>query len=171
VLNSAHFDVEKYYFSQSDMPYTAMRTAEKRNEMLLSDMKKYGSFIMSGDISGWSDEFLTMFDLVVLLTAPVDIRIERIINREHERWGDRVREGGDMYEQQKKFREFAVSRDISQIEQRACLYSCPVLQIDGTKSHKANIDEILAYIDTSNHYIEKQFETEFAVVFAAEKGC
>jgi len=152
VLKFAHYDVEKYYFYQTDIPYTAMCPAEERNEMLLSDIKKHGSFIVSGDISGWNEEFLTLFDLVVLLTAPVDIRIERIVNREYERWGDRVRKGGDMYEQQQRFREFAASRDISQIDQRACLYACPILQIDGTTSLKANIDEILTDIDTRNHY-------------------
>ncbi|MGI5854326.1 MAG: hypothetical protein ACOX8I_08400 [Bacillota bacterium] len=41
-----------------------------------------------------------MFDLAVYLSAPVDVRLKRIENREYARWGDRVREGGDMYEQQ-----------------------------------------------------------------------
>jgi cytidylate kinase len=125
-----------------------MRPAEERVELLLSDMKKYGSFVVSGDISDWSKEFLTAFDLVIFLTAPADIRMKRIENREYERWGDRVREGGDMYEQQQKFRAFAASRDISKLEPRAFLYSCPILKIDSTKTLKENINEILTYINT-----------------------
>lgn len=145
VLNIAHFDVEDYYFYQADIPYTAERPAEERNAMLLADMKKHSSFIMSGDISGWGERFLTGFDLVIFLKAPTDIRLMRIDNRQYKRWGDRVRQGGDMYEQQQKFREFAASRDIPLLEQRASLYSCPILQVDGTKTLEENIDEILAY--------------------------
>ena len=58
LLNFAHFDVEDYWFYKTDIPYTAIRPQEERNEMLLSDMKKHGSFVVSGDISGWGDEFL-----------------------------------------------------------------------------------------------------------------
>lgn len=151
VLNFAHFDVEKYYFYQADIPYTIMRSTKERNEMLLSDIEKHGSFVMSGDISGWSAEFLKLFDLVIFLMVPSDIRLKRIENREYGRWGDRVRKGGDMYEQQQQFREFAASRDIPQLEQRASLYSCSILRVDGTKPLKENIDRILTYINTSNH--------------------
>lgn len=87
-MNFAHFDVEDYYFYKTDVPYTALRPQEERNEMLLLDMKNHSSFVVSGDISGWSDEFLTMFDLAVFLTAPTDIRMKRIESREYARWGD-----------------------------------------------------------------------------------
>ena len=93
----------------------------------------------------WSDEFTAMFDLAVYLSAPVDVRLKRIENREmrvgvtvqcapapapaqhreYARWGDRVREGGDMYEQQQKFREFAGKRNIALLEQQAASYPCP----------------------------------------------
>ena len=132
-LNFAHFDVEDYWFNKADIPYTAIRPQKERNEMLLSDMKKHGSFVVSGNISGWSDEFLTMFDLAVFLTAPAEVRMKRIENREYARWGNRVCKGGDMYESQQKFREFAATRDVGLLEQSALKYSCPVLRVDGTQ--------------------------------------
>lgn len=112
VLNIAHLDVEDYWFYNTDIPYTAIRPNEERNEMLLSDMKKHGSFVVSGDISSWGDEFLSMFGLAVFLEAPTEIRMKRIEKREKARWGDRVCQGGDMYESQIKFREFAAMRDV-----------------------------------------------------------
>ena len=92
LLNFAHLDVEDYYFCKTDIPYTAKRPHHERNELMLSDMKKYGSFVVSGDISGWSDDFLPVFDLVVLLKAPKGVRMKRIEEREYARWGDRVLE-------------------------------------------------------------------------------
>jgi shikimate kinase len=146
VLNFAHFDVEEYWFYKTDIPYTAIRPQEERNEMLLSDMKKHGLFVVSGDISGWGDELLSMFDLAVFLTAPVEIRMKRIEKREYARWGGRACEGGDMYESQKKFYEKVATRDVGLLDQRASLYLCPILRVDSTKSQKDNLDEILAYI-------------------------
>jgi thymidylate kinase len=93
-----------------------------------------------------------MFDLAVFLTAPIEIRMKRIENREYARWGDRVHECGDMYESQKKFREFAATRDVGLLEQRALRYSCPILRVDGTRTQKEIIDEILASINLCNHY-------------------
>jgi SAM-dependent methyltransferase len=151
-LNFAHFDVEDYWFYKTDIPYTAIRPQEERNEMLLSDMKKHGSFVVSGDISGWSDEFLTMFDLAIFLTAPTEIRMKRIENREYARWGDRVLEGGDMYESQKRFREYTAARDVASLERRAWRYSCPLFYSDGTKRPEEIVDEISTYINTLHHY-------------------
>lgn len=152
VLDVAHFDVEDYWFYKTDIPYTTIRPQKERNEMLLSDMEKQGSFVVSGDISGWDNEFLTMFDLAVFLTAPREIRMKRIENREYARWGDRVCVGGDMYESQTKFKEFAATRDVGLLEQSALKYSCPILRVDGTKTLKENIHQIWTYINISNHY-------------------
>ena len=90
VLNFTHFDVEDYWFYKTDIPYTAERPCDERNELLLADMKKHGSFVMSGNVSGWSDDLLPMFDLAVLMKAPTDVRMKRIEEREYARWGDRV---------------------------------------------------------------------------------
>ena len=146
-LNFAHFDVEDYWFYKTDIPYTAIRPQEERNDMLLSDMKKHDSFVVSGDISGWGNEFLTMFDLAVFLTVSTEIRMKRIENREYARWGTRVCDGGDMYEAQKKFREFAATRDVGFLEQSAIKYSCPVVYFDGTKTPEEIKSKIIEYME------------------------
>lgn len=143
LLNFAHFDVEDYWFYKTDIPYTAVRPEKERNGMLIADMKKYSSYVVSGDISGWSDEFLTMFDLGVFLAVPVELRMERIKNREYIRWGGRVLEGGDMYESQIKFREFASMRDVGMLKRCALKYSCPILTIDGTEKIPENLNRIM----------------------------
>lgn len=89
--------------------------------------------MVPGDISGWGDEFRMMSGLAVFLEVPADIRMNRIDIRENARWGDIIREGGDMYESRQKFRDFAATRDVALLEQAATLYLCPVLLFDGTQ--------------------------------------
>ena len=153
ILDIAYFDVEEYYFYKTGIPYTAMRPENERREMLLSDMRKSGTYVVSGDVSDWGGQFLTMFDLAVFLTAPKDIRMQRIENREYARWGDRVCEGGDMYKFQLEFKKFAASRDISLIEQRVSMYKCPALHIDSTEDLLANATKIAQqYLKSTEDY-------------------
>jgi len=137
VLDFSHFDVEDYYFYKTEIPYTAERPYDERNDLLLADIKKHGSFVMSGNISGWSEIFLPMLDLAVLLKAPKDVRMKRIEAREYARWGDRIHEGGDMYESHQKFKDFAANRDDFKIEQQMDLFTCPVIEIDSTENYRA----------------------------------
>ena len=51
-------------------------------------------------------------------------------------YGERVREGGDMYEQQLEFRNFAATRSLTHIDKWAETLTCPVLSIDGTEDYK-----------------------------------
>jgi len=136
VLNFAHLDVEDYWFYKTYIPYTSVRPRDERKALMLADMKKHGSFVVSGDVSGWGDELPPMFDLAVLLKAPKNVRMERIKTREYARWGDRVLEGGDMYESQREFREFAANRDVAELERRAAVYPCPTIEINGTEDYR-----------------------------------
>ncbi|MGE5652978.1 MAG: hypothetical protein ACM3ZQ_01745, partial [Bacillota bacterium] len=58
-----------------------------------------------------------------------------------------VCEGGDMYESQKRFREFAATRDVCLIEQSAFKYSCPVLRVDATQ----NLHEVVSLVEKQYH--------------------
>ncbi len=144
-LNFTHLDVEKYWFHQTHLPYTSVRPQAERNEMLLADMRQCGAYVVSGDVSGWGDEFLARFDLAIFLTVPTDIRLKRIEHREYERWGDRVCMGGDLYESQRKFKQFAASRDVALLQQRALAYRCPLLSVDGTTDCRAMSASIAEY--------------------------
>jgi len=150
VLNVPHFDVEDYYFYKTNIPYTTERPWKNRNQMLLDDMRSHASYVVSGDVSGWSEEFLTAFNLAVYLSAPVDVRMKRIENREFARWGDRVLENGDMYESQMKFRGFAATRDISVLEKAVLKYSCSALYFDSTEDYCVTAARVIERLEGAN---------------------
>ncbi len=149
VLHFTHLDVETYWFHPTCPPYTSIRPPAVRNEMLLADMERYESYVVSGDISGWGDEFLTRFDLAIFLAVPTDIRLRRIDHREYARWGDRLCQGGDLYESHQKFREFAASRDVALLQQRALAYRCPLLPVDGMDGCRETAASIAEYVCTT----------------------
>lgn len=144
VLNFKHMDIENYALKESEIPYTNQRSHEECTALMLADIKKHGSFVISAVTGDFGDTIPLFYELAVLISAPIDTRIKRIEQRAYNLHGERIRKGGDMYEQHLKFVDFVASRSLSRIEQWAEALACPVIRIDGTVDwHKnaANIAE------------------------------
>ena len=143
ILVFKHIDHEDYAFNQSEIPYTNPRSEEECVELIHADIQKYGSFVISAVTGNFGDEIVQLYELAVFLSAPHELRMERINKREIERFGDRVLKGGDMYERQQKFHDFVANRSLSRIEQWAETLSCPVMHMDGTNDYKQTVADIV----------------------------
>ncbi len=139
VLNYKFMDHEDYYFVKSDIPYTVERSREECLRLMLADINKYGSFVLCAVTGEFCKEITAMYEFAVYLSAPHEVRMERIKQRAVERYGDRVREGGDMYERQAEFLDFTANRPLTRIEQWAKTLSCPMMQVDSTKAIHKNV--------------------------------
>ena len=143
-------DTDNYFWQPTDPPFIKSRPRKERIKLLTADIEKYSRCVISGSLGGWGDIFISRFDLVVFIDVSTDIRIERLTKREYERFGERVREGGDMYENHISFIEWAKNYDTMEPPERCRKLheewfeklSCPLLRVDGTKS----IDELLEQI-------------------------
>lgn len=141
-LNYKHMDIEEYHFIPSQIPYTVARSREDCLNLLFTDIVKYRSFVITAVTGDFGEKISSMYRLAVQISAPKDIRIDRIRQRAYEQFGERVCEGGDMYEQNLKFIDFAASRSLSGIEQWAETLHCPVVHVDGTKPICKNVKRI-----------------------------
>jgi shikimate kinase len=142
VLNFKHMDIEEYHFEKSEIPYTVARSREDCLNFMLADIKKYNSFVLSAVTGDFGEEISAMYDLAVWISVPVETRMERIEQREYEKYGERVLKGGDLYENRLKFINFARNRDLSKIDKWAQTLTCPVICVDGTKDYRQTAIEI-----------------------------
>ena len=143
ILNFKHMDHEDYYFRKSEIPYTDARSREDCLNLMITDIEKYGSFVLSACTGDFGEVIPRFYKLAVWISAPMELRIKRVEQRAFYQYGDRVREGGDMYEQQVKFNEYVVLRPLDRIEQWAETLACPVIRIDGTEVWRANAQKIV----------------------------
>ena len=143
ILNYKYMDIEDYNFIKSEIPYTVVRTREDCLNLMLADIEKYGSFVLSAVVGDFGEEISTMYNFAVFISAPLETRIERIKQRAYEQHGERIRKGGDMYEQHLKFVDFVASRSLSRIEQWAKTLVCPVIYVDGIKPISENTEMIV----------------------------
>jgi len=142
ILNFKHIDHEAYAFNESDITYANPRSYEECVELMLADIEKYGSFIISACTGDFGEKIENLYELAVYIEAPLELRIERVKQRNIEKFGERVLKGGDMYEQQMGFVDFVAKRSLSRIEQWAETLACPILRIDGTIDWRFNAANI-----------------------------
>ncbi len=142
ILGFKHMDHETYAFEKSEIPYTNERSRDEQIKLMLTDIGKSCGFVLSAVTGDFGSEIESLYDLAVHIEAPLELRIERVKQRDIEKFGDRINEGGDMYDGHQKFIEFATSRPLSKIEKWTETLSCPVIRVDGTTDYKKTAADI-----------------------------
>lgn len=128
-LNYFSMDVEDYYFIKRNTPYSKFHTLEETQMLMERDIEKHQKFVLATVNCNWG-KINSTFKLAVVLKAPLDIRMERINTREYKKFGDRVLQGGDLYDSQLKFHNKVLARTDEHIEKQMQYISCPVLKLD-----------------------------------------
>jgi adenylate kinase family enzyme len=142
-------DTDGYFWQQTDPPFVKSLPHEERVKLMSAAVEKHPKCVISGSLCGWGDVFIPRFDLVVFIDTPTDIRIERLEKREAERFGERIRAGGDMYDNHIDFIEWAKGYDASSDgrcrkvhEEWLKNITCSILRLDGTKTVNELLEQI-----------------------------
>jgi len=146
-----HFDSDNYYWNPTPIPFTQKRDSEDRNTLLARDLESASSWILSGSLCRWGEIKLPDFELVVYLYLPKDIRLQRLIARERERYGADIDPDGSRHHLHNEFIEWASQYDEAGPYMRSkALHSkwlaglsCPVLRIEGDKTIEERLNIVL----------------------------
>lgn len=110
-LGYLHFDSDNYFWLPIEDPYTVKRGRGECLRLLNDDLTKHSKWILSGSLTNWGNEVIPYFDLVVFLYVPAEVRLQRLKQREYERYGEEIFPGGSRYKQSEVFLEWAASYD------------------------------------------------------------
>jgi len=110
-LQGPHFDLDDYFWLPTDPPFTHQRERTERQRLLMDDVTAHNAWVVSGSLCGWCDVAIPLFELVVFLWIPHNVRMARLHRREHARFGKRILPGGDMDELSQAFLAWAASYD------------------------------------------------------------
>ncbi len=169
-LGFYEIDVEDYYFPEQkysrqaileqqydvkceyrgEIPYSMPCTKKDVQEMIRRDIKMHPQFVISGVTMNWDDDILSVIDIAFILEVPANERVKRVRHREEIRFDSRVMLGGDMYEQQKEFREIIGNRSNERVEESANKMHCKKVRLDGTKSIEQNVEIIIEELEKWN---------------------
>jgi len=135
-----HLDTDDFFWLKTDPPFTRKRDPASRRLILEKAINEAETCVISGSLTEWGDEFIPRFDLVIYVTAPTAVRIERLKEREYRELGERILEHGDMYENHQSFLRWAAEYDHGGLNMRSAAHhrmwlqqiTCPVRYVDGT---------------------------------------
>lgn len=149
-MNWPYFDLDDYIWQKDTaVPFTQMYSREEKISRLMADISQDEHFVMAGSMSSFHEAFDPFFDLMVFLDTDTELRLTRLHQRELEEFGERILEGGDMYEEHQSFLKNSARYDSdgSPNRQAHLLWAesvgCPLLKLNGVDSPEENADKIV----------------------------
>jgi adenylate kinase family enzyme len=155
-LDCPWVDTDDALWEPTDPPFTRLRASADRLAWLQAALPAEGGvaerWVLAGSMVGWGDRLLPRLTLVVFLTLDATARMARLRARETERYGSRIRPGGDMAANSAAFLAWAAAYDTAGPEQRSrSLHEawlrdlpCPVLRLDSSMTVAQLADAVMA---------------------------
>jgi adenylate kinase family enzyme len=149
-----HHDTDDYFWLPTIPPYRDMRAPADRLRLMDEMFLARADWVLSGSLDGWGHGLADLFDLVVFLRAPTEVRLARLRDREARHFGaDAVGPGGWRHAETEDFIEWAshyddgsrVGRNLARHEAWLASLACPVVRLDGTRS----LGELVAEVATT----------------------
>jgi adenylate kinase family enzyme len=151
-----HHDTDDYFWQPTIPPYRDKREIAERLRLMREVFLPRADWVLSGSLEGWGDAIIPAFDVVVFLTTPRELRLQRLRAREATHFGaDAVAPGGWRHKETEEFIAWASRYDDGDREGRSlakhqawlAALPCPILHFDGTRSLPELVAEARAAID------------------------
>jgi adenylate kinase family enzyme len=152
-LGLSHHDVDDYYWLPTNPPYQEKRTVADRLRLMREIFLDREGWILSGSLDGWAAPIVPLFDAVVFVLAPTEVRLKRLRDREARHFGaDAVSLEGWRYRETEEFIEWAShyndgsreGRNLMRHEAWLTTLICPIMRLDGTRPTPDLVSEVIA---------------------------
>jgi adenylate kinase family enzyme len=146
-----HHDSDDYFWLPTVPPYRTTRPVADRLRLMREMFLPRLDWVLSGSVTGWCEELVSYFDLVVFVTAPREIRMKRLRAREAAHFGaDAVAPGGWRHGETEDFVEWASHYEAGDREGRSLAkheawlsgLPCPVVRVDGSRPLAGLVEQL-----------------------------
>lgn len=145
-----HVDCDDHYWAPVDPPFSLKRTPDERVRSMINALGSDG-WVLTGACNGWSAELIDQATLIVFITLPTPLRLERLARRERTRFGHRIEAGGDMHQIHKDFLAWSSGyddpdfkgRNLAAHETWLSQHTGNIVRIDGRQSVEASVEQVL----------------------------
>ncbi len=150
-LGYTFVDIDEYIWRKdTEIPFSLMYSKDEKISRLQEAISNCEHFVMAGSMNSFHEYFDPYFELVVHLHTDAKIRVKRVHERELGWFGERVLEGGDMYEDHKKMLNDIAGYDygtggctLQQHENWIKALNCKVIRLDGSDTLEKNLSRII----------------------------
>ena len=147
-LSFRFIDAEDLFFSKEGSAYEYGRPRKKEDaiRILESFISTDRRFVFSSVIGDYGNKFLSALDRIVYIKVPKEERLKRVRSRSYSKYGERMLEGGDLFDAENAF--FSMVRDRSEdyVENWLQTVDRPVIHIDGTKPVEESVSFLVSVL-------------------------
>ena len=139
-------DSEDLFFSSADTnyPYSNPRRKDKVIRLLEEKISDNRRFIFAAVKGNYGPRLISSLDHIVLIEAPRQIRLQRVLTRSYSLFGERILPGGDLYEKEKAWFSLIEKRPENDTVQWLETIHCPVFRVDGTLPVEKNVEYLVS---------------------------
>lgn len=157
-LGWVHLDADDYYWKRTNPPFQTKIPLPIRNARITQDINAADAAIISGSMVSWGPQWEKAFDLAVFLYIPPQIRMERLRQREIERYGDKIEQNPERKAQSDAFFNWAAQyddpdfrgRSLTVHEEWITRLTFPVLRIEGDTTVEERVNRVIREIESMN---------------------
>jgi hypothetical protein len=152
-LSSRHLDGDDCYWLPTTPAFMSKRPAPERADMVCQALQAPHPVVMSGSVVGWGNAVEDAFDLIVFLTLPTALRVERLRLREIERFGHAdpaFLAWAAQYEQGPP-----EGRSLAKHLAWLALRTCPVLSLEGDLSVAQRLARVLQFMNSRTSLLDE----------------
>ena len=166
-------DNEDLFFPKTDPAY-AFSGPRSKDEVIRLLEEKIGNnshFVFAAVKGDYGDRLIASLEYIVLISAPKEIRIQRVRERSFSRFGDRILPGGDLYDRETAWFSLTDSRPENYTTKWLETVNCPVIRVDGTLPAEKNIEKIISALfpgKRENRAVETETNQLNAGLFPAD---
>jgi adenylate kinase family enzyme len=162
-LGCPHFDTDDYFWLPTDPPFQQARSRTDRQALLGTALARHEGWVLSGSLCGWGDLFIPLFDVVVFLWVPPDMRLARLQERERQRYGDHaIAPGGPLQQAYTAFIAWAAAYESGDLQMRSRqrheqwlrALSCPVVRLEGQQPVEESLARVIQCVSTLRYPAE-----------------
>lgn len=145
-LGIRFMDNEDYYFPKKGLDYKFeyALTKEELIPVLQRDMEQTEEWVFASVKGDYGSRIEGLFTHAVFLEVPKEIRMRRVWNRSHDKFGDKMLPGGELYERERRFYDMVRNRPDDYASEWMSKLTCPVIRVDGTRPVKENVELLAA---------------------------
>jgi len=107
-----HIDTDDAIWEKTDPPFTKRKSSNESLDYCNKELSIYHKNVISGSIIGFGESLKSHVDLFIYMNLPLETRINRIKQREQNRFKERVLPGGDLYAQHLEFLDWVSQYEI-----------------------------------------------------------
>ena len=146
-------DTDDYYWLPSEPPFARKRDEAERLELMQRVFLPRKEWVLTGSLMGWGDTLVPLFDRVIFLRLDPALRLQRLAEREEQRYGkDALKPGGARHEQYRQFMKWSAGyddpafagRSLARHEAWLAVLDCPVLRLDSAIPPDELVSQVLA---------------------------